>query len=428
MLKVRAGIQAGALGIADQVLLSLTNLIIGLALAREMDPNSFGIYVIIFALFLIGTSVQVSLITDPLVVLGSPREGRAQAGYFNAVWRLQWWLSGALTLLAGTAALIATGVSPVGSELPGALAGLALATAPLQAQMFLRALLFARFKPGKVLLIDGIFVILRLVLVILLVVNDQLSTFSIMVTAGIAALLSTLTGIHFCRAVLSHTDATPSVWKEHWRFGRWLLATSGAYWCSGQTPALVASAMIAPAAAAVIKACQYLVAPLSVAFTGLDGILAPRAARINSIRGYEAGRFFLALVAGGCVLTVLIYSALLLPVAESLLDWLYRGQYAGHLNLVVVLLMDALLAAVARAPALGLKVRGHTRALFMAYLAGSIAGLAALAWLLPSFGVLGVAIAAPLSTGVTLAVLLPMWLTSSSRLVSAGAQLTTINS
>ena len=66
------------------------------------------------------------------------------------------------------------------------------------------------------------------------------------------------------------------MWEEHWRYGRWMLATSAAYWGSGQAPALISSAMIDPVAAAILKACQYLVAPLNVAFTGLDGVLAPR--------------------------------------------------------------------------------------------------------------------------------------------------------
>jgi O-antigen/teichoic acid export membrane protein len=195
-------------------------------------------------------------------------------------------------------------------------------------------------------------------------------------------------------------------WTEHWRFGRWLLATSGAYWCSGQAPALLASAMMTPVAAAIIKACQYLVAPLGVAFMGLDGILAPRAARIRSTRGPDAARRFLMLVAGGCALAVILYAAFLLPVTEPLMRWLYKGQYAGHVTLVGVLLLDALLAAIGRGPTLSLKVAGQTRLIFTAFLAGAAAGLAALVGLVSPLGVLGVAIAAPISSGVTLVALL----------------------
>ena len=403
----RAGLQAGVLGITDQVLLSSTNLAVGLTLAREMPPASFGIYVIVFALSLICASVQVALITDPLVVLGSPREGPSRAAYLAAAWRLQLGLSIGLTLIAAAAAGAARGVAGAGSELPAALAGLALSVVPLQAQTFIRALFFVRLQPGLVLLNDMLLTALRLGLLAWLAISGNLSTFSVMATAALAAAVAVIAGLVSCRELRASAPSSfATMWEEHWRYGRWLLATSAAYWGSGQAPALISSAMIDPVAAAILKACQYLVAPLNVAFTGLDGVLAPRAARLRVTRGADACRRYLMAVGAACGTAVVLYSAGLLPVIGPLMSWLYRGQYTGYSAIVALFLLDALFTAVSRAPMLSLKVAGRTQTIFFTYLAGAAAGVSALVLLVPTYGVLGAALAAPASSGVVLAGLL----------------------
>jgi O-antigen/teichoic acid export membrane protein len=47
--QMRSRLSAGTLGLSDQLVLSLTNLGIGLILARELEPAAFGIYVVAFA-------------------------------------------------------------------------------------------------------------------------------------------------------------------------------------------------------------------------------------------------------------------------------------------------------------------------------------------------------------------------------------------
>ncbi len=416
----RDGIQAGALGIADQVLLSATNLAIGLTLAREMSPVAFGVYVVTWALYLVSTSAQISLITDPLVVLGPQRGETARAGYFAAVWRLQCGLSLMLALLAGGAALVAWTVLQPDSVLPAALAGLALAIVPLHGQTFLRSVFFARLRLGQVLWNDVLLSVLRLAGLALLAWWGALSTFSVMATAALAALVSATVGLFQASDVIAAPgEALRTICREHWRFGRWLLATSGAYWASGQAPVLLGSAMMTPVAAAILKACQYLVAPLNVAFMGLDGVIAPRAARLRATAGPDATRRFLSIVAAGCAAGAGIYGVALLPATGPLMRWLYRGQYGDYAFLVGIFLADAFLSAISRAPSLSLKVAGRTKPIFYANLMGAAAGLTALVSLVPVHGVTGAALAAPIASGATLAALLALQRRSAARPISA---------
>jgi len=402
-MPARPGVRAGAFAIADQVLLSLANLAAGLALARELTPAAFGAYVVAFAVLLIGSSVQVALVTDPLVIFGSPRTGASQARYFAALLRIQIILASSLAVTLGLTAFglqVAWGQT---SEIPIALFGVAIVVIPLQVQWFLRSVFFARLRPATVFWNDLLGAILRLALLAALILSDRLSAFTALLASGLGGLAATAAALPACRdLVIAGAESMKAVWAQHWQYGRWLLATSGAYWCSGQAPALLASIVLSPVAAAVIKACQLIVAPLNVALTGLDGVVAPRASRTCAAEGEEAlrrfCRRFAMLAAGGAIL----YGALMLPFTSSLMEFIYEGRYSGYASIVAVLMLDALLAAAARAPVLRMKVLGETRRIFAAYAWSAAAGLACLALLAPLYGILGAAIAAPVASGVLL--------------------------
>lgn len=407
-VSVRSGLRAGATGIADQVLLSVANLTVGLALARELEPSAFGAYVVAFAILLMGSSVQVSLITDPLMILGSPMAAARQSRYLAALLRLQMGLSLSLGALIGAVALALHLAWRDTSHLPAALAGSALAVVSLQLLSFFRAVFFASLRPGAALAIDVVFAALSVAGVSLLIVVGRLSPFAAFAATGIGALVATAAAMWQCRALLATADDLRATWAMQWQYGRWILAAGAAYWCSGQAPTVLASTVLGPVAAAVIKACQYLVAPLNVAFTGMDGVLAPRAARVRAERGEAELLSFLkrfTMVAGT---SVILYATLIVPSSPSLMRFLYKGkysegtQYSGNKVIVALMLLQALLAALMRAPTLRLKVAGDTRRVFIGYLLGAAAGIFGLMLLSPFFGIVGAAAAPPISSAALL--------------------------
>lgn len=419
---VSGGVRAGALGIADQVLLSVVNLAAGLALARELEPAAFGVYVVAFAVSLAGASVPLALVTDPLIVLGSPRQGDDQSRYFGALVRLQLFVSVATGASIGLVAALMHLAWGSTSQLPSALAAVAVATVPAQMQAYFRAVFFARLRPAAVLCNDLFFSVLRLGALAVLIVTGRLSPLTAILVGGGAALVAALAALPFCRDLFAaRPDSLRETWRAHWSYGRWLLATSGAYWLSGQAPTLMASSLLTPVAAAIIKACQYLVAPLNVAFNGLDGILAPRATRLRTKQGQPALSRFLSRFALAAGAGVALYTLVVLPAAPWIMDFIYKGRYQGYVPIVAVLLIDGLFTALGRAPILRLKVLGDTRRIFVGYLWAAAAGLACLASLAPVLGVLGAAVAAPVSSGTLLAYLSIAWFSRSTHASIGGA-------
>ncbi|HEY3176816.1 MAG TPA: hypothetical protein VGK94_13760 [Candidatus Polarisedimenticolia bacterium] len=399
----REGVKAGASGIADQVALSATSLIVGLALASRLDPGSFGVYVIAVAVMLAGSSAQVSLVTDPLLILAAPRSGREQSRYLAALLWIQ-----VLVSLAVAAAIAISGellgvAWGSGSQIPTALIAAAASTVPIQLQAFFRAVLFSRLRATAVLFNDLLYCVLRLAGVGLLILADRLAIDTVLLVYGAAASVAAVVGMAQCPDVLAaRANQLRPTWAAHWEYGRWLLATSGAFWCSGQAPAILASALLTPVAAAVIRACQYLVTPLNVTFVGLEGVFAPRASKAMAVGGERSLGSFLRILALTSAVAVLSFALILIPLTPFLLRMLYRGRYAAYSSIVAVLLLDALLSACSRTVILGLKVRGNTRSILIGYLWAAAAGLGALLLLAPTLGILGAAIAAPVSSAILL--------------------------
>ena len=401
------GVKAGVWGIADQALLSLTNLVVGLLLARELPPAAFGLFVIAFAVILAGGSVQVSLVTDPLLILGATRKRPDQSRYFASLLWLQVIVSlavAACIVLVAEATRFMTGSA---SALSSALTAAAAVIVSVQMQGFFRAVLFCRLRAAPVFWNDLIYCVLRLAAVGILIRLERLSVSTALLAGGAAASIAAIAAVPACRdLLLSSAQRMRTTWRAHWSYGRWLLATSAAFWFSGQAPALVASAFLSPVAAAVLKACQYFVSPLNVAFTGLDGVLAPRISRRKAEGGDGAVAKFLGLFSLAAAASVALYALALLPFTPALLEFIYKGQYKGYTPIVVILLVDALLSALARGPILRLKVLGDTRRIFVAYLCAAVAGLTTMAVLAPLHGIVGAAFSAPVASAALLGSLL----------------------
>ncbi len=394
-------------GVLDQVLLSVTSLVVGLALARSLPPESFGAYAVTFAVYLMGLSLQVSLVTDPLIILGARRSEPDQRAYFGTLLRLETLLSLALAALIASLAAVGYRLSG-GAAIWAAIAGLGIAQAPMQLQAFIRSVLLARLRPGAALLNDAIHCVTRIAGVPLLASLGLLSPFWVFVVHALAAVISILSALPLCRDLLA---ARPSPYRivlaEHWTYGKWMLAASGAHWLSGQAPLVLISSLLSPLAAAVLKACQYLVSPIQVVLTGLESVLAPRASRLASQGEATLDRFLLRvsiLTTAGTVL----YALLLLPVSRSLMDMIYKGRYTEYSPVVGILLVDTVLRAMSRAPVLRLKVGQDTRRIFIAYAWAAGVAMIAMVLLAPAWGVIGAAVALPLASIALLAHMLAL--------------------
>src|SRR5688500_11827853 len=168
----RFWLSRGAWGLADQVLISATNFITMVLLARGLGPESFGEFVLVYTAMLLANGLQNSLIIQPHHVLGATREGADYRDYTASSALAQ----SVLAILCALLALLAAGVA-LGWGWPGAalLLALAPAIAAWQFQEFVRRVLYTEARLGEAFVNDLVSYGGQTLAIALLVYYQQLS-------------------------------------------------------------------------------------------------------------------------------------------------------------------------------------------------------------------------------------------------------------
>jgi O-antigen/teichoic acid export membrane protein len=195
---------------------------------------------------------------------------------------------------------------------------------------------------------------------------------------------------------------------DHWGYGRWALATSVISWLPSNLLLVAMSAFTGLAGSAAFKAMLNLVMPLLQSLTALAILLLPTLVRV---RGRPAFRklslFALALFVGGSVAYWLALGAF----AEPLVHLLYKGRYHDTAELLWVIGLLPISAAVVAVLSTMLRAIERPDQIFWAYVVSAIVtatvGIAALA----RWDLMGAAVgqlAASLATAISLTVI--VWL------------------
>src|SRR5258708_34587175 len=137
----------GGLAILDNGLISGSNFLLGILLARWLAPDEYGAYALAFSIFILVGFLYQALLLEPLSVFaGSVFRGNLR-GYLKKTLWIHWAISLPTGLAIGGGAVLATvlGHSPV---LPVALAGMAIATPFLCMHAMARPSFYLKPSPG----------------------------------------------------------------------------------------------------------------------------------------------------------------------------------------------------------------------------------------------------------------------------------------
>src|SRR5260370_33255829 len=117
-------IRKGAFAVADQGLVSGSNFLLSILLARWLAPEQYGAYALAFSIFFFVSAVHQALLLEPMSVLGPSEYSGRQRTYIGAML----WFQGAFSILLltvfGGAAWLAASLGD--QNLAAALLGLAL--------------------------------------------------------------------------------------------------------------------------------------------------------------------------------------------------------------------------------------------------------------------------------------------------------------
>jgi O-antigen/teichoic acid export membrane protein len=375
--------------LADQALVSGSNFVLGVVLARSLEVSTLGRYwLLMFILFFI-MGLQQAAIGSPLLSIGPLQRRFTRRAYVSivAVHEL---------LFCGGCAAVMLFVAALGDPLvhlgfPVVIA-FVLSSALYQLQDFARRCLFFLGNPMLAFAGDAVSYLGQTLILLRLAQSRRLDLPAVFWVSALTSAFALLIALHTVPLPQLRPAAIRSVWARHWATSRFLLGGSILQWISRNLFSFAAPIWLGASAVGILRASYSVVGATNVWSLGLENSL-PTEASTRYLREGDSGlrRYVTrstAILLGG---TGLLAAALSWK-AHFILALLYGARFSAY---EYVLRSYALLVVLTIAPIpfqAGLRARENTRPTFLAYSAATFLTVV-LSPVLPRFfglrGVLG---------------------------------------
>jgi O-antigen/teichoic acid export membrane protein len=369
-------VRKGSLAMLDQGLISGSNFLVTVLLARWLAPEQYGAYALAFSIFLLLVRVHDSLVSEPMTVFGPSSYADHRREYLGAVLKIEAVLGLALAAVLGLSAAVAHYLAaPAG--LASALAGLSISTPCVLLLWVARYAFYVEQSPGSaasgaalytVLVVSGTFVVFR---------HGWLSPFTAFMVTALGALVSSISMWIRLRPVLKRgSSPTPSnVWSLHWHYGRWVLGTSAVKWVPGNVSYVLTGSLLGMADVGALRALLNLSLPLLQAANSLSNLFQPYLARIHGKQGRAAIMGPVNLVTLLYLVGGVAYWALFTAFKVPILRFLYGGKFMEHASLVPWVTLGAVCMVGSYGGAIGLRAIQSPASVFLAYATAGVVSI-----------------------------------------------------
>ncbi len=323
---------------ADQAVVSGSNFVTGILLARFLGPESFGLFVLLNLVMLYVNSFQGALIFTPMISAAPQLSPEKRDRYLRGVFGLQLVLSLGLALLALALGKAAIAFNPygVGERLTDAIVvALACALLAFQLQDLQRRYYFVLENARAAFANDVISYGGQVTLIVLLGLRETLT---------VATAFAIIAGSSFTAFAVGclHSKLRPAMKEardvlfDGWRTGRDYLVAWQFQWIGTQGVLMVGGGLLGTQAAGAVRAVQNVVGPFNLVFQTMDNVIPVMAARRYADRGMDKLVSFLWRIS-------LLGTAVLLPIlaalavfAEPIVHALYGARYVDAAELVAL--------------------------------------------------------------------------------------------
>ncbi len=360
------GREAGAL--TDQAVVSGTNFLTNVMLARFLGLRGFGVFALAWMSVLFVNSLQGALVIVPMMSIAPKQEEKDRPSYFGAVVFQELVLVSFCFVLV-FAALRISGHFFRHADLHQLALPLAASAFAYQAQDFVRRYFFATRRGRRALADDALSYLTQLPLLFLLHRAGELtSATALWVMAG-TSLLGLVPGWFWMEPLEFRWNAIRAIARRHWKFSRWLAGSALLQWTSGNLFILAAPVYYGAAAAGVLKASQNLMGATHIWFQGLDNVVPVESARQLRAGGPAAMLAYIRSILlkwGGLTLLFAVVMAAAPGFWLRLLYGPAMAQYGSILRLYALLYVIIFIGGPLRA---GLQALEYTVPVFWSYLA-----------------------------------------------------------
>jgi len=337
--QLRRWAPCGFLALLDQGLISGSNFVLGLCLARSAGPASYGAYAIMFAVFLLIANVHQALLLEPTNVLGFSLFPQRSDRYLRSILMMHLIFSAAFLALSGAIWMLGPRLHIPGS-LANALAGLIVASPCILLFWLARCFSYLDFAPARA--VRGSTLYCAVALAALATGSwrgaiTPLAVFACMGAAALAASFVLLIPYRGSRPALHAEPGLAVVWSRHWGFGRWGLSTVGLTWSQTNSISVICGGLLGLTAAGGLNALVGLLLPMFQVLSAATRVVLPRIARIYTLHGIDATKSPVLRVAAVLGALASAYWLALTIGHTFLLHWTYGQRFAPYAYLIPII-------------------------------------------------------------------------------------------
>jgi O-antigen/teichoic acid export membrane protein len=408
------GLKAG-ISIADQALVSGAGFALQVLLARWMTQNEYGIFAVVFSIFLFLSGLHNALLLEPMSVFASSRTHEQLRDYVaHSIW-LHLFLSivlGSILLLSGFGLMLLH--NPMGAPL----IGLAFAGPTILLFWQLRRACYLDGRAQLAVQASSLYALLLFMGLLATRVTESASPVVAFLILGISSmgasiLLIWLLGMTLQTILLGCSRTTlTSLFFRHWTYGKWVVGSSFVHWAgtAGYIPLI--GGLVGLSQAGALRAIQNLILPLQQVLAGLANLWLPSSAKLFVEQGKDSLKRNLNKMILGTLLLSLPYLVIILVYSEPIITLLYGfDRYDEFQWLNYYLVVFAIIGVVSQGLSIALRALQRPDCIFYSQAGTAIVTATVGAFLVWSFGLQGAAIGLNLSAlmGVLILMNLFQW-------------------
>jgi len=365
-------------GITDQVLAAGTMFLGNVVLARIQSKEEYGVFVLSYSIYTFLSGLHNAAILEAYTVYGSGKYSQHFREYLKVMLKSNAIVCISLMVLLGLGLLVLQAITP--QLVSRGMLGLVLTVGILLSAAFLRRTFYILRQPYRAAGMSLVFFSMvcgGLWLTVRMGWLNSFSLFIILALGWITAGLMIGRPLIFEQASSNFTSLYPNHWEHHWKYARWVLATSFVFQLMTQGYYWLLAGTLSIRGVAELRAMYILVTPTDQIFIALSFLILPRLAHSYALKRRDE---FLSLWKRFGSFTFLMTVSLFLGIrllGAPLVHWLYAGKFDNALSLLYILAGVPIVMGIGNTMNDALKSMERPHVVFYAYVASGVVTFAA---------------------------------------------------
>jgi O-antigen/teichoic acid export membrane protein/thymidylate kinase len=362
--------------IMDHGLISASNFLLGIVLARYLGSEQYGAYALAFSAFVLLTLVHSALAMEPMSVFAPSIYRKTLQEYLGLLLWLQIIGTVIIVVCAGAGGVLFRLLGEHGN-LVSAFEGIALASPCVLIFLFARRAFYLELRPAQALIGSVAYSVLLGFGLWAVASGHLLSPFATFLVMGTAALLTSLLLLILLRPTVSRKAiakvlSIKEVCVRHWEYGRWAFASALFVWVPWNGFYSVVAHFSGLAESGALKALLNLAMPMTQTYAAFSLLFISQAARLGHEKGWEAVKILAWRIAGLYVLGSSAYWILVCLFRNQLIGLMYAGHYQEIAPLVPIVALASILSGAAMGPTIAIRAMRSPASVAAIYFGSSL--------------------------------------------------------